>query len=60
MTMLSPSRAEETLHHVVQQFTQWRRSRNTPLGAMFRGIKERILRWRMQSFNARSAILFRF
>ena len=25
MTMLSPSRAEEALHYVVQQFTQWRR-----------------------------------
>ena len=32
MTMLSPSRAEEALHHVVQQFTQWRRSRSTPCG----------------------------
>ncbi len=32
MTMLSPSRAEEALHHVVQQFTQWRRSRSTPRG----------------------------
>jgi len=30
--MLSPSHAEDTLHHVVQQFTQWRRSRSTPRG----------------------------
>jgi hypothetical protein len=32
MTMLSPSHAEDALHHVVQQFTHWRRSRNTPRG----------------------------
>lgn len=32
MTMLSPSHAEEALHRVVQQFTQWRRSRSTPRG----------------------------
>ena len=32
MTMLSPSHAEDALHHVVQQFSQWRRSRSTPRG----------------------------
>ena len=32
MTMLSPSHAEDALHHVVQQFTHWRRSRSTPRG----------------------------
>ncbi|MGE3425140.1 MAG: hypothetical protein AB7N24_24080 [Dehalococcoidia bacterium] len=32
MTMLSPSRAEDALYHVVQQFTHWRRSRSTPRG----------------------------
>ena len=32
MTMLSPSHAQDTLHHVVQQFTQWRQRRTTPRG----------------------------
>lgn len=32
MTMLSPSHTEDALHHVVQQFTHWRRSRSTPRG----------------------------
>jgi hypothetical protein len=32
MTMLPPSHAEDALHHVVRQFTQWRRSRRTPHG----------------------------
>jgi hypothetical protein len=32
MTLLSPAQAEEQLHHVTQQFAQWRQSRTTPRG----------------------------
>src|SRR5262245_45746451 len=32
MTRLSPSHTEDALHHVVQQFTHWCRSRSTPRG----------------------------
>jgi hypothetical protein len=32
MTRLSAFQAEDELRHVVQQFTQWRRSRTTPRG----------------------------
>jgi hypothetical protein len=32
MIRLPPSHVEDALRHVVQQFTQWRRSRSTPRG----------------------------
>ena len=32
MTMLTVSHAEDELHYVVQQFTQWRQRRTTPRG----------------------------